>query len=267
MASTQPMTSTARPEMESDPGPNSATDGNNYVLDDDGITYRPETPPTAGMPAINIEDYANSSGDDNTARSAEDQSDEEGVLNLDELSSEFVGLQPFPDDIQQSIDELIDGQSNIDINRTSVKMEVVFSRPEVRALYEASGAQFASDSGWDLRCTEDTVLVPGKTHFLDFEVAVCAQVDARPTALWLVPRSSISKTPLRMANSPGLIDAEYRGTIRAAVDHTGTEPYAIKKGDRLFQLAAPSLEPIQWSEVEAHHETDRGEGAFGSTGR
>jgi hypothetical protein len=68
----------------------------------------------------------------------------------------------------------------------------------------------------------------------------------------LVPRSSIVKTPLRLANSIGIIDSGYRGNIMACVDNIDTlvedeelEYYQIKQGDRLFQIVHPSLEGIK----------------------
>ena len=83
----------------------------------------------------------------------------------------------------------------------------------------------------------------------------------------LVPRSSISKTPLRMANSIGIIDAGYRGEIMAAVDNISDEDYMISPGDRLFQLVHPTLYPIHASVESNLSDTERGEGGFGSTGK
>jgi dUTPase len=84
-------------------------------------------------------------------------------------------------------------------------------------------------------------------------------------AFWMLPRSSISKSGLRLANSVGLIDAGYRGTIKAACDGVA----AVEANTRLFQLAAPDLLP--WDEVRVVAEipggaTLRGAGGFGSTG-
>ena len=81
----------------------------------------------------------------------------------------------------------------------------------------------------------------------------------------LVPRSSISKTPLRMANSIGIIDAGYRGEIIAVVDNIKNEPYTIKEGERLFQLVAPSMLSIKANLVTTLTESTRGKGGFGST--
>lgn len=84
-------------------------------------------------------------------------------------------------------------------------------------------------------------------------------------AYWMLPRSSISRTPLRLANSVGLIDAGYRGTILAAVDGA----YTVAEHERLFQLASPDLLP--WDEVRVVSAipggpTLRDTGGFGSTG-
>lgn len=83
----------------------------------------------------------------------------------------------------------------------------------------------------------------------------------------LFPRSSIVKTPFRMANSIGLIDAAYRGNIKAVVDNK-TSGVLPQIGDRLFQLVAPNLRSIdKVVVVDTLSETSRGAGGFGSTGK
>ena len=91
--------------------------------------------------------------------------------------------------------------------------------------------------------------------------------DYLPTSYMLVPRSSISKTPLRMANSIGIIDAGYRGEIMAAVDNIKTEDYTVKPNQRLFQLVAMNGAPITFEIVDELSDSTRGEGGFGSTGK
>jgi dUTP pyrophosphatase len=103
-----------------------------------------------------------------------------------------------------------------------------------------------------------------------------------PAGFYLYPRSSISKTRMRLANSVGIIDAGYRGDIIAAVDtiglfgsndiwHVWKETLSpIQKYDRYFQLCAPDLSPflvhIVDTEAELGAPTTRGTGGFGSTG-
>ena len=88
-------------------------------------------------------------------------------------------------------------------------------------------------------------------------------------AYWMLPRSSISKTPLRLANSVGLIDAGYRGPLLAMVYSTGKD-FTIGFGDRYFQISGPELLPFERIEIVDEipgGATIRGEGGFGSTGR
>ena len=82
---------------------------------------------------------------------------------------------------------------------------------------------------------------------------------------YLYPRSSISKTPLRMSNSVGIIDSGYRGDIMVSLDNISDEIYEIKKYQRLFQLCSPILAPISFELTNNLSETTRGEGGFGST--
>ena len=81
-----------------------------------------------------------------------------------------------------------------------------------------------------------------------------------------MPRSSISKTPLRLCNSIGLIDAGYRGEIMAAVDNIKEEDYTIDFGQELFQIVAMDGSPLTFELVDTLSQTDRGDGGFGSTG-
>ena len=88
-----------------------------------------------------------------------------------------------------------------------------------------------------------------------------------PCSFFLLPRSSISKTPLRVSNSIGLIDAGYRGELQAPLDNISEENYLVKEGTRLFQIVNPGLTTFSSiNVVDKLSETDRGEGGFGSTG-
>ncbi len=87
----------------------------------------------------------------------------------------------------------------------------------------------------------------------------------------LLPRSSIGKTPLQLANSVGLIDRGYTGTLKVAVRNISDAAFAIGRGTSLFQLVTPSLTPANVEVVGPDHDaftddTLRGEGGFGSTG-
>jgi dUTP pyrophosphatase len=130
------------------------------------------------------------------------------------------------------------------------------------------------NSGFDLHCDMATAETHDFCHFVSQGCrAVAMDSEGRTHAFWLAPRSSISKTRWRLANSLGLIDATYRGPIKAAIHSVGANPVyplsASQQDIRLAQLAAPSLEP--WAEVIVVDElpggeTARGAGGFGSTG-
>jgi len=103
------------------------------------------------------------------------------------------------------------------------------------------------------------------------------EIERRATGYYLYPRSSIVKTPFRMANSVGIIDAGYRGEIMAVVDNIDSVHNDMKTCiekhmppmSRIFQICAPSLEPFFVRIVEHESElgmTERGSGGFGSTG-
>ena len=99
----------------------------------------------------------------------------------------------------------------------------------------------------------------------------------KATGYYLYPRSSIVKTPFRLANSVGIIDAGYRGEIMAVIDNIDSANNDMKVCierhmpplSRVFQICAPSLEPFFVRIVEHESElgvTERGGGGFGSTG-
>ena len=82
------------------------------------------------------------------------------------------------------------------------------------------------------------------------------------------PRSGLAvKQGLTCLNTPGTIDADYRGEIKVILINLSQEPQTIQPGDRIAQLVLQSIELIEWKMVEALNETDRGAGGFGSTGK
>jgi dUTP pyrophosphatase len=124
--------------------------------------------------------------------------------------------------------------------------------------------QHRTDSGYDLYAPETITVEPRQQITIDFRIR--PQPEWTTGGFYLFPRSSISKTPLRMANSVGIIDYEYRGNIMAKVDNISDKPYTIQKGERLFQLCHPSLQPLAVRIAEVSTDTARGTGGFGSTG-
>lgn len=126
----------------------------------------------------------------------------------------------------------------------------------------------STDSGLDLFVQENIICQPNKVTFIGHQIA-CEMFDLSTSSnipFLLTPRSSISKTPLIMANSIGIIDKDYRGEIIGAVYNTSSEPFEVKGGARLFQIILPSLEPFDFKLIEELSDTRRGKDGFGSTG-
>ena len=133
-----------------------------------------------------------------------------------------------------------------------------------KEMYQNHGHFHDGDAGLDLYVLDDIVFKPGETKLIKLGIS-CENLFNK--SYLLMPRSSISKTPLRMSNSIGLIDAGYRGEIMASCDNIKDYQYEIKEGERLFQLVSHDMSPISYSIVSGLSSTARGEGGFGSTGK
>ena len=134
----------------------------------------------------------------------------------------------------------------------------------IREMYENHGYFHYGDAGLDLFIVQEQVINPGQTARIRLGIS-CENLDNK--SYFLIPRSSISKTPLRMCNSIGLIDAGYRGEIMAAVDNIKNETYQLDIGQRLFQLVAMDGSLISFELVSDLSNSERGAGGFGSTGK
>ncbi len=123
-----------------------------------------------------------------------------------------------------------------------------------------------ASAGLDVRSnTEDTVLKPLERKlfktglYLEIPVGMEAQVR---------PRSGLAyKHGLTVLNSPGTIDADYRGEVGVILANLSNEEVKIEKGERIAQLVFAKFEQINWEETKELSETERGEGGFGSTGK
>ena len=82
------------------------------------------------------------------------------------------------------------------------------------------------------------------------------------------PRSGLAvKHGITVLNTPGTIDADYRGEVKVCLVNLSNETFTIEAGERIAQLVVAKHEHVEWEEVEVLDETERGEGGFGSTGR
>lgn len=81
------------------------------------------------------------------------------------------------------------------------------------------------------------------------------------------PRSGLAyKHGISIVNSPGTIDADYRGEIKVLLINLSTEPFEINSGDRIAQMIVSRHEKVEWQQVEILNETTRGAGGYGHTG-
>jgi dUTP pyrophosphatase len=136
----------------------------------------------------------------------------------------------------------------------------VLLRADVAPAYAHPG-----DAGADLVSTDDIVLAPGQRATVGTGVAI-----ALPDGYvaFVVPRSGLAaKHGITIVNSPGTVDAGYRGEIRVTLLNTDArESYSISAGDRIAQLIVMPVSRARFIPVERRPGSDRGEGGFGSTG-
>ena len=121
------------------------------------------------------------------------------------------------------------------------------------------------DAAYDLRAREDVVLRPGERSliptglFLELPPGYEAQVR---------PRSGLAvKHGLTVLNSPGTVDAGYRGEVCVILLNCGAEAYEVSRGDRVAQMVIQRLPDVRLVSVEELAASTRGTGGFGSTGR
>jgi len=122
-------------------------------------------------------------------------------------------------------------------------------------------------AGWDLVATNITTEVNEVGELIIvYHTGLAIEIPEGYVGL-LFPRSSVSKKPLDMCDSVGVIDSDYRGEVCAKFRSTVTVvPSLYKVGERVCQLVIFPIPDIQFEESEELSETDRGEGGFGSTG-
>jgi dUTP pyrophosphatase len=124
----------------------------------------------------------------------------------------------------------------------------------------------ADDAGLDLYARASVTLAPGARAAVDTGLAIALPPGY---AGFVVPRSGLAlRHGLSLVNTPGLIDAGYRGEIRVIlINHDPTTAVTLGRGDRIAQLVVQRVEQVDLTEVTTLPESARGAGGFGSTGR
>lgn len=145
---------------------------------------------------------------------------------------------------------------------SSMQINIINKSEHPLPAYETAHA-----AGMDLRAniTETVILAPMQRIliptglFIELPVGYEAQIR---------PRSGLaSKHGVTVLNSPGTIDADYRGEIKVLLINLGSEPFEIKHGERIAQMIIAKHETANWQVVEQLDETARGAGGYGSTGK
>lgn len=143
---------------------------------------------------------------------------------------------------------------------------------DIKEMYKNHSTYHKGDSGLDLFIVNDVVIEAGETKLVDLGIHCQLQSNVWYcpwkkvyNSYMMFPRSSISKTPLRLANSVGLCDAGYCGELKAPLYNTSNEAFHLKKGDRYVQLVTPNLKQPSFEIVDTLRDTTRSHGGFGST--
>ena len=160
------------------------------------------------------------------------------------------------------------------MNSINYKIVVLNNNNDLKEKYQQKKVEMAEnnmeDAGMDL-FIPDTITIPGNTKgmLVGLDIKANAFVNTeQKSSYMLFPRSSMgSKTPLRLANSIGLVDRHYTGELKMCIDNLSCEDYVIKKYDRLVQLVGPTHELPCFELVDELEDTVRGAGGYGSTGR
>ena len=123
----------------------------------------------------------------------------------------------------------------------------------------------ADDAAFDMRSRCDMIVPVNKSTLVPTGVFIELPVNYEAQVR---PRSGLAlKHNITLTNSPGTIDAGYRGEVGVIMFNHGPEEFAIKRGDRIAQMVISELPVVELETVETLSATGRGEGGFGSTGR
>ena len=120
-------------------------------------------------------------------------------------------------------------------------------------------------AGLDVVAAEDLDLAPGQRHAVatGFAIAIPPGYEVQ-----VRPRSGLAfKHGLSVPNAPGTIDSDYRGELKILLINHGSQPFPVRRGERIAQLVPAAVTLARFEEVDSLDDTDRGAGGFGSTGQ
>ena len=135
-----------------------------------------------------------------------------------------------------------------------------------KSAYEAPFYATMNSAGMDLKANieEPITLAPLQRAMVPTGLYIALP---EGTEAQIRPRSGLAaKHGITVLNTPGTIDADYRGEIKVILVNLSNEPFTINPGERIAQMVVARYEKVEWNEVESLDETERGAGGFGSTG-
>lgn len=136
-----------------------------------------------------------------------------------------------------------------------------------RSNNELPAYETALAAGMDIRANLGQPIVIEPLHRAIIETGLYVEI-AKGYEAQIRPRSGLAfKHGITVLNSPGTIDADYRGEIKVLLINLGNEAFEVKHGERIAQMILAKHERVTWENVELLTTTDRGEGGYGSTGK
>ena len=136
-----------------------------------------------------------------------------------------------------------------------------------KSAYEAPFYATVNSAGMDLKANieEPITLAPLQRAMVPTGLYIALP---EGTEAQIRPRSGLAaKHGVTVLNTPGTIDADYRGEIKVILVNLSNIPFTIEPGERIAQMIVARYEQVEWQAVESLSETERGAGGFGSTGK
>jgi len=145
-------------------------------------------------------------------------------------------------------------------------MKIAFKKLEHATDLELPSYESEYAAGMDIRAAleEPVTLEPGERTLIPtgLKMALPKGYEAQ-----IRPRSGLAyRNGITMLNTPGTIDADYRGEVKMLAVNLGDDPFTVKHGDRVAQMVIAPVTQAQVNEVDSLPDTERGDGGFGSTG-
>ena len=149
---------------------------------------------------------------------------------------------------------------------TSCPVNIKILDPRIGTEFPLPEKQTPGSAGVDLRAMvpSPVTLAPGERWIVGSGISI--QLPGPGTVALVVPRSGLGSRGIILSNGTGVIDSDYTGEIKVTLWNTSEDPFVVTPGLRVAQMLVMPVETPEFHVVDAHRETERGTGGFGSTG-